>query len=365
MHQIFVDFQKAYDSIRRDKLYAIMAHFGISNNLIRLTKATMENSNYCVKIGTIMTDGFKIGTGLKQGDGLAPTLFNIALEYVIRQSSVQTTSTIFHKSVQLIGYADDINIMSRTKRVISDVYGELRERAKEVGVIKNVDKTKATVQNRSLGKGGTLIVEDHKIRVVRIFKNLGTVINDSKDETEEIRARIMAAKKAYSSLQTIFRFKNIHRNNKIKLYKTLIKPILCCGSVTWTLTQTTEQMLNTFGRKILRRIYNPTQQVGRWRPRWNSELYSLYNEPNIVEGIKIRRLGWAGHIIRMEEERIPRKVLNGKFYTTRPPGRPRTGWADVVQRDALQLLGIRGWRRAENREVWRRLMWEAKARKGL
>ena len=59
--------------------------------------------------------------------------------------------------------------------------------------------------------------------------------------------------------------------------------------------------------------------------------------------IHIRRLGWAGHIVRMEEERITKKVLNGTFYTTRPVGRPRTRWADVVQRDASQLLGIRGW----------------------
>ena len=161
------------------------------------------------------------------------------------------------------------------------------------------------------------------------------------------RARILAANKAYSSLQTIFRSKQILRNNKIRLYKTLIKPILCYGSVTWTLTQTAEQMLNTFERKILRRIYGTTQEGGRWSPRWNSELYSLYNGPNIVEGIQIRRLGRAGHIIRTEEERITKKVLNGNFYTTRPVGRPRTRWSDVVQRDASQLLGIRGrWRRA-------------------
>jgi hypothetical protein len=67
----------------------------------------------------------------------------------------------------------------------------------------------------------------------------------------------------------------------------------------------------------------------------------------------------------MEEERIPKKVLNGNFHTTRPVGRPRTRWADVVQRDAQQLLCTRGCRRrAANRDEWRRLMREAKARRG-
>jgi hypothetical protein len=80
INQIFVDFHKAYDSTHRVKLYAITAHFGIPEKLIRLTKATMENSTYHVEIGTIMTDGFKVGTGLKQEEGLAPKLFNITLE---------------------------------------------------------------------------------------------------------------------------------------------------------------------------------------------------------------------------------------------------------------------------------------------
>jgi len=89
-------------------------------------------------------------------------------------------------------------------------------------------------------------------------------------------------------------------------------------------------MLNTFERKIWRKIYGPTHDRRCWGPRWNNELCSSYNESNIVEDIKIRRLEWAGHIIRMEEERIPKKVLNGNFHTTRPVERPRTRWADVV-----------------------------------
>jgi hypothetical protein len=99
---------------------------------------------------------------------------------------------------------------------------------------------------------------------------------------------------------------------------------------------------------------------------FNNELYRLYNEANIVKDIRIRKLGWTGHIARKEDERIPKRVLNGNFNTTRLVGRPGNRWADVFQRDELQLLGITGWRRrAGNRDEWGRLMREVKARKGL
>jgi hypothetical protein len=62
----------------------------------------------------------------------------------------------------------------------------------------------------------------------------------------------------------------------------------------------------------------------------------------------------------------PKKGTNGKFHNTRPVGRPRIRWEDAVQKDALQILGTRGWRRrAESRDEWRQLLREAKARKRL
>jgi len=61
-----------------------------------------------------------------------------------------------------------------------------------------------------------------------------------------------------------------------------------------------------------------------------------------------------------------KKFFKRKLPYHKPVGRPRTRWADVVQRDALQLLGLRGWRRrAENRDKRRCLMGEVKAQKGL
>jgi hypothetical protein len=230
--------------------------------------------------------------------------------------------------------------MGRMKGAVAEVYEELKEKGKEeVGLNITVTKTKAMVQNRRRRISEILTNEDHDIEVVRGFKYVGTVINNTNDETEEIQA----ANKAYSSLQTIFR-SQVHCNNKMELYKTLIKPALCYGSVTWTQTRMTEQILCTFERKTSRRIYGPIQDKGRWLPRWNSTIYNLYKDLNIVCNIQIRRLRWAGHIIRMKDEQIPVKVLNGKFCNTRPVGIPGTRWEDV-QRDTSQILGIRGWRR--------------------
>jgi hypothetical protein len=70
-----------------------------------------------------------------------------------------------------------------------------------------------------------------------------------------------------------------------------------------------------------------------------------------VDDIEMRRQGWAGHITRMEHKRTLKKVLHMKFITKTLVGKPGTRWEDVVQRDTLQILGIRGWgRRAEDGE---------------
>jgi len=67
--------------------------------------------------------------------------------------------------------------------------------------------------------------------------------------------------------------------------------------------------------------------------------YNLYKALNIADDIKIGRIRWVGHITRMEDERIPKKVLDGKFNNTRPVGKPRTRWEDTTWRDTSEILG--------------------------
>jgi hypothetical protein len=82
--------------------------------------------------------------------------------------------------------------------------------------------------------------------------------------------------------------------NKIKLYKTLIRPVLAYGSETCVLSKSDESRLGVFERKVLRPIFGPTNDYGEWRIKYNDELYTLYKDSDIITYIKINRLNGQG-----------------------------------------------------------------------
>jgi hypothetical protein len=96
--------------------------------------------------------------------------------------------------------------------------------------------------------------------------------------------------------------------------------VVTYGSETWCLTVNDERSLRTWERKVLRKIYGPVYDNGIWRIRTNKELLSLYQELNIVAEIKKARLRWLGHVERMSEDKIIKKL-----YMNKPEGRTSVG----------------------------------------
>ncbi|KAJ4434404.1 hypothetical protein ANN_22965 [Periplaneta americana] len=180
------------------------------------------------------------------------------------------------------------------------------------------------------------------------------VVRDQENYGEEQTIIIVPGKKillhncAMSSL--------LSKNLKVRIYKTVILPVVLYGCETWTLTLREEQRLRVFENKVLRKIFGAKSDevTGDWRKLHNAELHALYSSPDIIRNIKSRRLRWAGHVARMGESRNAYRVLVGRSEGKRPLGRPRRRWEDNIKMDLREVrYDSRDWINvAQDRDQW-------------
>jgi len=132
----------------------------------------------------------------------------------------------------------------------------------------------------------------------------------------------------------------LSKNLKIKIYRTIILPVVLYGCETWSLTLREEKKLRVFENMVLRRIFGPRRDevTEEWRRLHDEELNDLYSSPNTVRVIKSRRMRWAGSVARMGEEKVVYRVLVGKPEGKRPLGRPMRRRVDNI-RMILQEVG--------------------------
>jgi hypothetical protein len=120
------------------------------------------------------------------------------------------------------------------------------------------------------------------------------------------------------------------------------------------LKENTKLKLQVFERKVPRRIYGPTKEIdGTWRIKSNEELNRLIGNKNIINHIKAQRLAWFGHVYRMPDDSMVKKVYKWTPMSTRSKGRPKHRWEDDVKSDVANMRKTNWKDCIRNRPKWK------------
>jgi hypothetical protein len=123
---------------------------------------------------------------------------------------------------------------------------------------------------------------------------------------EVIKRRLNSGNASYNSVQNLLSSRLLSKYLKIRIYKTIVLPVVLYGCEFWALTLREEHRLWVFESRVLRRTFGPKRRevTGEWRKLYNEDLRDLYSLPSVIIIIKSRRMRWADHVARMggEEE---------------------------------------------------------------
>ena len=322
LYIIFIDLQKAFDSVPRKKLWKCLTEYGINGQLLKAIKSTYKP---CIsKVNTEYENDkwFEITSGVKQGSVLSPLLFVTYMDKIMKRVNLQQETPM-----KTLAYADDICHWEMSKQDLQET-AEMWERTlREAGMNMNKVKTEVMVFGRGEEEVLDIRLDGTVLPQTKEFKYLGVKIKSTGGIHEEITERISKYSKQFHMLYPIFKEKYIPIEIKRLIYTTVLIPTLIYGAETWTLTTTDMSRLVAAEMKPIRLILGKTR-LDRIRNEEHRRKLDVIPLETRIEQAKLR---WLGHVQRMEEGRIPKLVFRWLPNGRRPTGRPRKRWRDSIQ----------------------------------
>jgi hypothetical protein len=186
---------------------------------------------------------------------------------------------ILNGTHQLWAYAD-VYIVGENIDTIQSNTKALLDVSKEVGLEVNPEKTEYILVSRcqKAGQRQRIKIVNSSFDSVAKFKYLETTLTDQNCIHEEFKSRLNSGNACYHSFQSLLSSRLLSRNVKVKIYKSIILPVVLYGCETWSLMLREEHRLRVFENSVLRRIFRPKRDevTGEWRKLHNEELHNLY-----------------------------------------------------------------------------------------
>nr|KAG5705334.1 hypothetical protein BaRGS_011106 [Batillaria attramentaria] len=355
LFSVFIDLTKAFDTVNRKALWTVLERIGCPQKFVKviqlfhdgMTGQVLSSGNGGV------TEAFEISNGVKQGCVLAPVLFNVfftcMLSHAVRglEKGVfiryrldgslfdlrrLTAKTKCSKDLlQEALFADDCALVAHDQSDLQVMLDRFSEASKLFGLTISLGKTEVLHQPapHTNPPAPSISIDGTQLSNVESFKYLGSTISCDGSLDKEIDARISKASQALGRLRnTVFNQHNIRLSTKLKVYNAVVLPSLLYGCESWTSYRRHIKQLEKFHMRALRSILGI-----RWQDRiTNLEVLDRAQSCSIESMLLKAQLRWVGHVIRMEEHRMPRRLLYGELAVgRRHQGRPKKRYKDCVK----------------------------------
>ena len=340
---VFIDFEKAFDSVEHDAVWSAMYNQGVPAKLIRTIHHAYTNSEVNVKAagGNIRID---VKKGVRQGDTISPALFSAVIEAVMRTMNWdQKGININGSRLTNLRYADDIVLMAQSGREMQEMLNDLREAGKEVGLKINIRKTVALANRRQV----PLDIDGTRLQYKEEMIYLGQRISFDRNNTLEISRRTRAGWAAFNQFYRLLTHRRIENSIKRKIYTSCIEPALLYATETLALRQRDIQKLVVSQRKMMRKMLGITL-LHRRTVAWMEEILKL---PDIRQQWTTRKWNWAQKAASMDGDRWTKRIIEWRPWTyKRPTGRPPRRWSDeFVEAHGQNWLRIA----KESPQIWK------------
>ncbi|KAI5715485.1 hypothetical protein M8J77_016861 [Diaphorina citri] len=344
----FLDIKKAFDAIKREKVWEALNNVGVSMNMISRITEMYQGITSSVKTCFGITDSFEIKSGLRQGGVLSPLLFILVMDQI--QKKVE--NSIGKEKMKLMLFADDIALYGQMNEVQHQIEA-WTQNAKKYGLIFSQEKSEILVLSRDDRPEGEIEMDGKQLKKTDKFKYLGSTLAENGEIDLEITQRIQTGGKFYHIVRDLIWNNKVPMKCKKVLFNTYYVPILTYGCETWTIRKKDNTRMQAAEMKFLRSMVGKTR---RDRIR-NIDIRKMVDIESLEEKMRERRLKWYGHVMRMNDERLPKKVYDMEMEGTRPKGRPRYRYEDTIKFDVGKKQGnwedIKANQRYSNRVWWR------------
>jgi hypothetical protein len=195
-----------------------------------------------------------------------------------------------------------VNLLEYNLDTIINNTETLIDASKEIGLEINVEKTRNMLLScqHNVGQNWDIKIAHRSFENVSQIKYLGMTITNQNLNQEEIKRRLNSGNACYHSVQNLLSSRLLSKNLKIRIYKTIILPVVLYGCETWSPTLREVHRLKVFENRVLRGLFGlrRVELTGEWRKMHNKEVHDLYSSPSIIRIMKSRRR-WEGNVARM------------------------------------------------------------------